>query len=160
MSDIVAFLNARLDEDQAAAELAQASDPAPWSSDVTASASTNERNDHGAGLVVAADDTALWDCEGSNTLCMTAPTAQHVARHHPARVLREVKAKRAIVWQWEQAAQRNRDDECDEAAGSAWATLGNTLVSLAGVYDSHPDYAGDRVENWKWPDDDPAWGVE
>lgn len=95
--DIVAFLTARLDERQAAAEAAQAVDPGPWSVSASDQGSTNERSGHGAALVIAADEVALWDCEGSNTLCMTAPTANHVASNDPARVLAHVKAMRQLL---------------------------------------------------------------
>lgn len=94
---IVEFLTARLDERQAAAEAAEASDPSPWLADTSDGASTHQRSGHGAGLVVAADNEALWDCEGSHTLCMTAATVRHVVLNDPARVLAGVAAQRAIV---------------------------------------------------------------
>lgn len=144
MSDIVAFLNARLDEDEAAAEV---------DLDKAALAVYNNATAH-PRRKTCEDFTTLPSPVQERYRALAVESLPTLAR-----VLREVKAKRAIVWQWEQAAQRNRDDECDEAAGSAWATLSNALVSLAGVYDSHPDYAGDRVENWTWPDEDPAWSV-
>lgn len=95
--DIRAFIAARLDEAQVDAEAAQAADPGPWTANTSDDTATNERSGHGAGLVTAADDVALWDCEGSNTLCMTAPTARHVAHWDPSHVLIEIAAKRRIL---------------------------------------------------------------
>lgn len=75
-------------------------------------------------------------------------------------VLADVAAKRAVIEDWRTYAERHRRDDCDEAAGSAWAAVSNVLVTLAGAYRKHPDYAGDSVDDWTWPDDDPAWRVE
>lgn len=110
MIGIVEFITARLDEDQADAEAAQAADPTPWSV-----------KEQYAGDVAAADGVVLWDYEGIGSGYLTEPTAAHIARHDPARVLAEVKAKRAIValhspvWlvnQWVQDAdgQRHQGD--------------------------------------------------
>lgn len=171
MSDIVAFLTARLNEDEAAAEAAQAVDPGPWTVEAVEPqrsymgggqwemrADTNWRPGHGAATVIAADTNPLWE-PGSYTSvpgeqCMTVPTAQHVARHDPARVLREVAAKRELIEDWRDYAERVARDDCDEAAGSAWAALSNVLVTLAGIHREHPDYAGDDVDDWTWPDDE------
>jgi hypothetical protein len=57
----------------------------------------------------------------------TAEHAAHIARHDPARVLREVEAKRAIV-----AAVA-------ESPGEATG-LGVAMLHLAAVYADHPDY--------------------
>ena len=65
MADLVAFLRARIDEDEAAARAAEAAEREPWQDDEWA-------DQHPAELA-------------------------HYARHDPARVLREVAAKRAIL---------------------------------------------------------------
>lgn len=132
MTDIVQFLSARLDEDQRAAEYDQQH----------RDAGSEVRYASGADFTPALGRLLLD------------------VQFNPARVLREVAAKRAIVEQWKQAAERNRRDECDEGAGAMWAALCYVLVSLAGVHDSHSDYAGNGVDDWQWPDDDPAWRVE
>lgn len=107
--DLIAFLKARLAEDEEAARLAEAVDPSPWYEDVEEGSYTNQRDGlDGVGLVRAADNVALWDREQSSTLSMTAVSATHVARHHPARVLREVEGRgycdtiRALAegWGW------------------------------------------------------------
>ncbi|MEV0598568.1 DUF6221 family protein [Streptomyces sp. NPDC050315] len=89
-ADLVAFLRARLDEDEA---VARAAFPAPWT-----------RRDHVAG--VHADDATQERPFGSAVAdCRRVPggfgygtaNADHIARHDPARVLAEVEAKRQIV---------------------------------------------------------------
>jgi hypothetical protein len=140
VSDIVAFVSARLDEDQADALAAQKADPTPWTAQVSTDGPWPTDHDmrSGAGLVVSASDVGLWDCEGSNTLCMAGPTSQHIARHDPARVLAEVKAKRAIV------------KFCDEDPlflEGGWAYTDRVLRLMASAYADHPDY-------------NPAWRVE
>ncbi|KPC74269.1 hypothetical protein ADL26_11530 [Thermoactinomyces vulgaris] len=66
----------------------------------------------------------------------------HYLRHDPARVLREVAAKRAVI-------EGGHDDqhECpDWQQSSAYPYVGcNVLRQMAAIYDSHPDYR----EEWK-----------
>lgn len=98
MDDLVAFLRARLDEDEEVARLADAVDPAPWHEDVGEGTYTNQRDGiDGVGLVRAADNVGLWDREQSGTLSMAAVTAIHIARHDPGAALREIEAKRRLV---------------------------------------------------------------
>lgn len=156
--DIAAFLTARFDEEHADAVAAQEADSAPWHADVTDGASTQARTGHGAGLVIAADDEALWDCEGSHMLCMTAATARHVARWNPAHVLADVAAKRAIVEDYvltcrfrDEAATRieraREASQIDSAALDDWhraeretSILGGVLERLASAYAGHAGY--------------------
>lgn len=72
----------------------------------------------------------------------------------PASVLRDVEAKRTLIEDWRIYADEVARDECDSEAGAAWAALCVALVTLAGVYREHPDYAGDDVDDWSWPDDE------
>lgn len=76
--------------------------------------------------------------------------AAHIARHDPARVLREVEAKRKIlalhtiryVGTWPVCAHcRPVDPEfTDDLTSEPWPC--RTLRLLAQVYSDHPDYAG------------------
>ena len=145
MTDITAFLAARLDEDEADALAAQKADPTPWE----AHESTGKTTDHawqlGAGLVIDTNEVGLWDCEGSNTLCMAAPTARHVARHDPARVLAEVKAKRRVMERHTAGWRKSgpclgcnfgpQEDEFTEDVEEC-----PELRDMASVYADHPDY--------------------
>lgn len=150
MTDIVTFLTVRLAEDEQAARAADAVDPTPWRADAGDLGSTQERSGAGAGIVVAADEVALWDCEGSNTLCMTAPTARHIARYDPARILAEVAAKRAIV-EWHavrRTARDARDPEEKATVNICWCGYDQpctTIRHLAAVNADHPDYD----ESWR-----------
>ncbi|SEO83974.1 DUF6221 family protein [Actinacidiphila rubida] len=134
MDDLVAFLRARYDEDEEAARLADAVDPSPWYEDVEEGSYTNQRQGlDGVGLVRAADHVALWDREQSCTLSMAGVTATHVALHDPARVLREVEAKRRIL------------DECAWATknGGGGAFVRPVLRLLALPYSGHAGYEPD-----------------
>lgn len=91
--------------------------------------------------------------------CRSVPNVDRLDQHlqynaDPAHVLREVKAKRDLIEYWQFSADEFAQDENDEAAGAAWATMNNVLVTLAGAHRTHPDYAGDDVDDWTWPDDE------
>lgn len=77
-----------------------------------------------------------WEFPAYNVRCEEVPTAvgAHIARHDPARVLREVEAKRRIV------------DECEASPlqVDGYGPLGFVLRYFAAIHDQHPDY-------------DPAW---
>ena len=68
----------------------------------------------------------------------------HIARHDPARVLREVEAKRAIVADYADACAKYRADRTEFRAGERFAAL-LAATRLAAVYADHPDYR----EEWK-----------
>lgn len=106
MSDLRAFLLARLDEDEAAARVAV---PGPWTVD--------------GGTVYATHVT-------DEVVRYTQDSADHIARHDPARVLREIEAKRRMLkdlqlqkhavvedcWYTCAAAteERDGDESCDD----------------------------------------------
>jgi Family of unknown function (DUF6221) len=121
MDDLVAFLAARLDEDEAVANAAQA--PAPWKAAV---------HESDTWIVTDATGEPLIYDEGTPSLEESA----HIARHDPARVLREVWAKRKIIEVYEAAAALN-DPATDHSIGMA--TLRMVLRSYAIVWSDHPD---------------------
>jgi hypothetical protein len=61
----------------------------------------------------------------------------HIARHDPARVLREVAAKRAILARYEERPANLGDSlqQGQECMGLLYA-----MEALAAVYSDHPDY--------------------
>lgn len=129
MSGIVEFLRARLDEDDQMAREAgkRATD---WRSD-----------GHGVG---GGGEPIAWDGEGGWTGEHTivydegwpeGGEALHIARHDPARALREVEAKRRII---ELAGAISCSGA--EFAEQDYQTL---TRSLAAVYSDHPDYQAD-----------------
>jgi len=138
--DIRDFLRARWAEERADAIAAQKIDPTPWRAEATDDGPGPEfRPVQGGGVVIAADEIPLWDSEGSFLLCMTAPTARHVARWHPGHVLAELDAKERIL-----AICNNMLAGSDR---DAEVLADVTVREFASVYSAHPDY-------------DPAWRVE
>jgi Family of unknown function (DUF6221) len=115
VNDLVAFLTARLDEDEAAAKAAYCYGPSSMQPTAPPAGSWWEPAEIMGKLGVG-----------------TFNDAQHIARHDPARVLREVEAKRAILAQWEHSPP-----------GSPVLTF--ALYNLAAVYGDHPDYR----QEWK-----------
>jgi hypothetical protein len=124
MTDLAAFLAARLDEDEAVAKAAQE---------------------------VASSDTELAQQAGP---CVSDPGYAHIARHGPSRVLREVAAKRAILAEhrperWGQSliwcsrcyipVPDAREDE-DQYEHVDWPCP--TVRALIAVYSDHSDYRG------------------
>lgn len=141
--DIVEFLSARLDEDEALAGLAT---EAPWHV---------ETAPHRTNVIVPAagidrvgttgrrlDMPPIFTGQTANiSRAQWEADAQHIARHDHARVLREVEAKRAIV-----ALHGDYDtDPClklDDSA--AWDPAlrepCDTLKLLAAPYANHLDF--------------------
>lgn len=132
---IIEFLEARLAEDERIA-LAAASRTRWWRSG-------------GSGVVGGGEPyTVDWEDGPDYTDYANAHTivydegwpldteALHIARHDPARVLREVAAKRAILADariYPDAAYPDFDGGFSTAAESA-------VASLAAVYSDHPDF--------------------
>ena len=116
--DLIAFLHARLDEDEAAAQAAAHADGkyggrAHWSA-------------LGHGIAADAADPG-WGIFDLSPFADAEEVCAHIARHDPARVLREVGAKRAILAQW-------------QAQPPDSPVLTNALYQLAAVWSGHPDY--------------------
>jgi Family of unknown function (DUF6221) len=120
MSDLVAFLNARLDEDEAAAK---------------------------AALEQSTEEGTRWWFDDA---APETPREFHVARWDPARVLREVEAERKILdfafrnaaaidgeWGDGHEAEDIRAGMCSDCGNEAAAYV---LKPLAAVYSDHPDY--------------------
>lgn len=118
------FYAARLDEDEAAARAAGGA--LPWRAVLT--------DDPETTLVLDADQSTVagW---------LDAGEAAHIARHDPARVLREVEAGRKLLAAYEHA--------CDLTPGSykhgAGEALEEALSIRAEVWSDHPDFD----ETWK-----------
>lgn len=124
-----AFLTARLDEDEAAAKLAQGQAGDQWRADVGMVAGNRPSE-----TPLAYYDGELWHNEGSESLSMHPDVSAFVARHDPARVLAQVAAHRRIV---ELHAQDGDRDWCMEGCGmrSGWTGYPcETLKALASIY--------------------------
>lgn len=142
--DLAAFLNARLDEDEAAAVAAAEADRR-YGGRPNWSAFGN--------IVIDAGDPD-WAAVDLSPCFEDASVGAHIVRHDPARVLREVEAKRHILIEHE---TRNRGEGHDGrprchvctaiANGQArrFAAPCPTLRMVASIYSDHPDYR----EDWK-----------
>lgn len=148
MIDLLDFLAARLQEDE---DTARAATAGPW------------RWEHGEGdlcndpecpygtLIGVWEDGEtpfhIWDVHGFDAKEGSRADADHIARHDPARVLREVAAKRAIIEEHTCPCSDDCDD-CGACSGSHMADPTpapcNTLKLLALPYADHPAY------NPKW----------
>ena len=126
MDDLTAFITARLDEDEAVAKAATIEHLGTWR----------------PVWILASDAARIVDTDGMLIGgSQLRGEAEHIARHDPARVLREVTAKRAMV------AQHSRNpgtvfDACDwcshEAADYPWPCP--TIRAIAAIWNDHPDY--------------------
>ncbi|MFE0765417.1 DUF6221 family protein [Streptomyces smyrnaeus] len=153
--DLIEFLRARLDEDE---QTARAASPGPWRHNP-------EKHHHIVGTPLF-EEAVFAGPTGADATCVagTGETddsqsmrdAAHIARHDPARVLREVEAKRALVAAYELAC-RKRTEIADEHWGAApsgdlsaverWKehdavaeALKPHVLRRAAVYVDHPDY--------------------
>ncbi|MEU3527533.1 DUF6221 family protein [Streptomyces sp. NPDC038707] len=123
MDELVEFLRARLDEDEQIAGVA-------------------------AGL--QADPENGWGVSGHAItphigVVHEDEARMHIARHDPARVLREADAKRQVIREWEDARATAEADQGDVSARVALLAFTITLSALASVYADHPDYR----EEWR-----------
>jgi hypothetical protein len=122
VDDLIAFLRARLDDDEQTARAAH---------------QPNWLTDGRRGLRYGLDDEWMTDA-------LTTADADHIARHDPARVLAEVDAKRQIVTAYEEAATEFKDIgpgmvSYDRMVGSV-SSLRTAIECLSLAYADHPDY--------------------
>lgn len=125
---LVEFLRARLDEDETVALEATTG---PWMV-TTDPLGTHVENGDGRGRVLMRSGSDRADNRGR-------PNAEQIARHHPARVLAEVEAKRRIITEAEWLAE---NAPASPVVADYCAPV--LLRLLAPPYADHPDY-------------DPAW---
>ncbi|NVI86457.1 DUF6221 family protein [Actinomadura sp. BRA 177] len=122
--DLVEFLRARLARDE---QIARDSSSAPWKA--TPAGTINIDSEEPAFVAKAENDAY----------------AEHIARHHPARTLAEVAARRQIVDDYEKSAwilgQGHRTPELE----AAQAVRESVLRLLALPYATHPAYQ----EEWR-----------
>ncbi|PTR30604.1 hypothetical protein C8K36_102456 [Rhodococcus sp. OK519] len=127
MVELIDFLHARINEDEQTAK----------------EAIESERS--GNGTWRAKDDgtgTGLWGyvMSGHYPICghdigdVRMAHADHIARHDPARALREVEAKRRVLTR----AQELHDDPFDNDLWTEYLT--GVLPAMAAAYSNHQDY--------------------
>ena len=119
MTDIVEFLRARLDEDEATA---RAVEPLGHNFDMGG----NRQDEKIAAVRISyASEDGYPRSRGDRN------ATEHLQRHDPARVLREVEAKRHLL-------ECAEDDLDAGGAEGNWAEI--VIETLAAVYADHPDY--------------------
>ena len=109
MDDLARWLSAQLDEDE---RIAKAATPGPWRAHDThlgqyghaATVLSGEGNDTDLRAWLPSMSQEPWD-EARNVWA----DAEHVAAHDPARVLREIDAKRKLLGQYVSAAKSVED---------------------------------------------------
>ena len=126
MTDLITFLNARLDEDEAAARAALPIYGPGW----------RPENSKVAGLGPA----RIWGKDSKRPVAEAARrvSAAHIARHDPARVLREIEADRSLLAklrQVEEFGERLRID-------TEIMILRQVIAIRAAIWSDHPDYEG------------------
>jgi hypothetical protein len=136
MSDLVEFLRARIDED---AQMARKTSAKCWHAEIHHHRRTNEP------VLYEVHPVAELEGNGDGGVT-TAGDAEHIARHDPARVLREVEAKRRILDEVvDEATSLDMSVDNDRRVGfrdeASEPYLGDTLLRLlANPYVDHPDY--------------------
>ncbi|MDQ0758659.1 DUF6221 family protein [Streptomyces canus] len=135
MNDLVQFLRDQLDEEQ---RVAEAAPRGPWA--VTDAGSIVDAD---GGRVVSSVGGAL---DGRVSRWPEGPVVAHVLAHDPARVLREIDAKRKLLDEFEQADRYSRTTWGQSNADQSRArTLGKVLRLLALPYADRPGYR----EEWR-----------
>lgn len=117
-ADLVAFLRERLDEDEQTARRAGES----------------FRQVGETGVIVTTEGDRAEECASANW----AGIAEHIVRHDPARVLREVEAARRLIRahaKWCSGRCEAKHPEGGFDAAHYWG-----LKVRAEVYADHPDY--------------------
>ncbi|MFF3128521.1 DUF6221 family protein [Streptomyces sp. NPDC057908] len=123
MDDLVQFLRDRLDEDE---QTARAASWDEWDS----SHWTARHREQYDGRWVVVDHAEEGVTDVTPHAADDAAVAQHIARYDPARVLREVEAKRRII--------------DGHTADFHWCPMqDNVFKALALAYADHPDYRND-----------------
>lgn len=121
---ITEFLNARYDEDEATARaVTDAGGESDWRAHPVAELEGRRALTGGSFIFAVVDPVP----EGP-------ACADHAARHDPARVLREIAAKRAVL---ALASEALGDDT---TVPDAEFMAGEIVKALASVYSDHPDY--------------------
>lgn len=149
MDDLVAFLRARLNEDEQAARSAT---PGPWTYNpgkMWLDGEAFEKFDRSKGLEFVSYG-GPWPFVGCVAVTGLADHPQsmtdagHIARHDPARVLREVEAKRLILRDLEQAelslSTAGPGTPPHDLMTGAVNTLRRAVRLLAVPYADHPGY--------------------
>ena len=135
VSDLIAFCEARISEDEASAKAAASVAGPHWRHDTGWS-----KADHPYSQVRSPGGAIVADA-------LRGPDDEEIgpflARHDPARVLREVTAKRAILTRHSPVTGPGRGTRCGGEFDVPWPC--EDARSVAAIWSGHPDYQ----EGWK-----------
>lgn len=133
MSDLIEWLRAQLDADEATAGSATSG---PWSNDDPLARD---------GVFASAIDGFVVDCDYAHMGPFAVHNATHIALHDPASVLADIAAKRAILDAYEEARSFYRDPaNLHIPAGEAHGLL-TALRHLTTAYADRPGFR----EEWR-----------
>lgn len=132
-ADLIAFLRARLDEDEARA---RALPPGPWTWRKGEAATTSPGD-----ALVGADGQPVLSASDPDEYMAWITRADgfdaYLQQMQPARVLAEVEAKRALVNDYERfVAERRRM----MGGWDSYPEVSPVLAAFAAIYADHPDY--------------------
>lgn len=135
MTELVDFYATRLDEEE---QIAKAATAGPWSI-----GEPLPYGDPDGGLSVVSGDDEVAGSGHSGGGVWAQVDADHILRHDPARVLRDVEVGRRILGLY--TASRERDEWMRQATGEAptalaTAAYGEALKALALSHADHEDY--------------------
>lgn len=127
------FIKARLDEDEAKAQAAM---PGPWRHNPDKHWRKPGTRIYEEAVLAgpAGQDAAYVAGTGESDDPQSMADAEHIARHDPTRVLAEVTAKRRIIELCE------RSESGDNGDSAATLLADQVLANLALPYADHPDY--------------------
>lgn len=126
MDDLIAFLRARLDEDE---RVLRAAEGGHW--EVSTIDGTSEIRETVTRLGV------VYSFSGG---CTDPDTAGHIVRHDPVHVLRDIESKRRIIRECWAAVERDRMHSGWRPRQTEYDLAAYTLRLLALPYADHPDY--------------------
>ncbi len=133
MSDLAEFLAARLDEEEAAAREAADGDSGAWFMG-------NKWNIYRTEDEARSDEDYQGDEHKLVAYGNVKPQSAHIARHHPARVLREVAAMRAIIGDEDDGLALYAVHERGVWPEELTRAADQILRLLAAIWSDHPDY--------------------
>lgn len=147
--ELVAWLRAQLDEDE---RVAKAATPGPWSGDVTGTvcADADLMPDERGGEILPPDGPMeVAECYRNELPDERGSNAEHIARHDPVWVLRDVAVKRGIVDAYANAITHDgyvRFGDWESCSDSCPETMMREVVKLLAL--PYADRPGHRQE-WR-----------
>jgi Family of unknown function (DUF6221) len=125
---LIAFVEARIAEDERDAQLMARVFPPPWDVNDRGHSATVKADAPHFPIVTSIDQAQVPESDAGR---WPGELISHIARHNPARVLADVAAHRAIL----EELRRQYDDG---TSGEGTAT--RAVLALARVHAAHPDF--------------------